>query len=143
MLLGGWMTDKIFSGRAARACFFSMGICALFVFLFWQLPAPFAKSIWLNSLLAGGIGFFCYGPQCLVVVIAINLATKRAAATAIGLTGLFGYLSTVFSGFGLGWVVKHFGWNQVFPPLAACATVSAILFALLWNTTAEPEKKKA
>jgi sugar phosphate permease len=30
------------------------------------------------------------------------LATEKAAATAIGLTGLFGYLSTVVSGWGLG-----------------------------------------
>jgi OPA family glycerol-3-phosphate transporter-like MFS transporter/OPA family sugar phosphate sensor protein UhpC-like MFS transporter len=137
MLVGGWMCDRVFRGRAGRACFFAMGICALFILLFWRLPAPYAQSIWANCLLAGGIGFFCYSAQMLVVVIAINLGTKRAAATAIGLTGLFGYLSKVFSGAGLGWVVDHYGWDNVFPPLVACATVSALLFALLWNTTDE------
>jgi len=143
MLIGGWISDRVFRGRAGRACFFSMGICALFILLFWQLPSPYAQSIWLNSLLAGGIGFFCYSAQMLVVVIAINLGTKRAAATAIGLTGLFGYLSTVFSGVGLGWLAQHYGWDKVFPPLVACATVSAILFAFLWNTTDERRSGKA
>src|SRR5260221_8704180 len=43
-------------------------------------------------------GFFDYGPQCLIGLAAANLA----AATAAGLTGLFGYLSTILSGWGLG-----------------------------------------
>ena len=40
-------------------------------------------------------GFFIYGPQALVGIHAANLATKRAAATAIGLTGLFAYADAV------------------------------------------------
>ena len=36
--------------------------------------------------------------KTLVGIIAANLATKRAAASAVGLTGLFGYASTLLSG---------------------------------------------
>ena len=56
------------------------------------------------------------------------------------------FLSAVgerFSGVGLGWLAQHYGWNKVFPPLVACATISAILFAFLWNTTAERRSGKA
>ena len=50
----------------------------------------------------------------LVGITAANLATKRAAATAVGFTGLFGYLSTVLSGWGLGKLVEQEGWNAGF-----------------------------
>lgn len=36
--------------------------------------------------------FFVYGPQLLIAVAAADFATKAAAASAVGLTGLFGYL---------------------------------------------------
>jgi len=45
----------------------------------------------------GAAGFFVYGPQCCSVTAA-NLATKRAAATAIGLTSIFGYAEHSASG---------------------------------------------
>ena len=47
----------------------------------------------------------------------MNLATKRAATTAVGLTSIFGYASTVLSGWGLGFVVQHYGWNAGFAGL--------------------------
>ncbi|MCC6127253.1 MAG: MFS transporter [Pirellulales bacterium] len=137
MLLSGWMSDKVFRGLAARACFFSMGLCAVCVFLFWELPT---HSVWLNVALLTGVGFFVYGPQCLVMVIATNISTKRAAATAIGLTGLFGYLSQIISGWGMGWLVEKAGWNAGFSALALAAVLSAACFALLWNSRYIPPK---
>ncbi len=132
MLVSGWISDKICHGRAGRACFFSMLLCGVCIFLFWKMPeAP----LWLSAALLCGVGFFLYGPQCLVVVIAANLATKRAAATAVGVTGLLGYLSGVISGWGLGCLVDHGGWNLGFPALVIAAAASAVMFVFLWNTT--------
>ena len=37
--------------------------------------------------------FSVYGPQCMLAIACANLATKRAAATAVGLTSIFGYAS--------------------------------------------------
>ena len=59
-------------------------------------------------------GFFVYGPQSLIGTAAANLATKRAAASAVGLTGLFGYLSTLLSGVGIGALVNRYGWDAGF-----------------------------
>src|SRR5437870_5763189 len=75
-LLAGWMTDKVFGGRAARACIFYMALSGLSILLFWKNRLP---SELLNTGLLCLAGFFIYGPQCLVAVIAANLATKRAA----------------------------------------------------------------
>jgi len=99
MVAAGWATDRFFGGRGPRTCVVCMTMTALFVFLFWWLPSP---PIWLATALLMGAGFFIYGPQALIGIAAANLATKRAAATASGFTGIFGYLSTIVSGWGLG-----------------------------------------
>lgn len=139
MLLSGWMTDKVFRGRAGRACAFSMALCGLSVWLFWSIPS---QSPLVYVVLLSTVGFFIYGPQCLVGVIATNASSRQVAATAIGLTGLLGYLSTVLSGWGLGRIAKYCGWNPVFIVLMASAAVATLLFLLCWNS-ADRQMRKA
>ena len=129
MLASGWLTDKLFGGRGARLSVFFMILAGASIFLFWRLPA---QSHWISTLLLCCAGFFIYGPQCLVGTIAANLATKRAAATAIGFTGLFAYASTVLSGWGLGMLVQRHGWDAGFTGLIIVAGVGTLLFALAW-----------
>lgn len=130
MLLAGWLTDRVFRGRGGRACFFSMCFCSICMLMFWKSSS---HSLLVNGLLLCGIGLFVYGPQCLVGVIAANLATRRAAATAIGLTGFFGYLSSVVSGWGVGKLVDKYGWSSAFELLAISAAAAAVLFLTSWN----------
>ena len=85
--------------------------------------------VWLNTALLMSAGFFVYGPQALVAVVVANLATKRAAATAVGLTSIFGYASTVLSGWGMGYLVEHYGWAPAFACLIGTALIGALLFA--------------
>ena len=66
-------------------------------------------------------------------VIVANIATKRAAATAIGVTGLLGYLSTILSGWGLGKLVDTHGWNAGYSLLIASAAIATVLFAIAWS----------
>jgi sugar phosphate permease len=68
-----------------------------------------------------------------VGICAANLATKRAAATAVGFTGLFGYLSTTVSGWGLGKFVDGFGWHAGFLAIIGFGVIGTALFALGWN----------
>jgi len=140
MLASGWMTDRLFRGRAGRACFFSMLLCGVSIFAFWKLPG---QSPWLSTVLLVAIGFFLYGPQCLVGVIAANLATRRAAATAIGVTGFFGYLSGVLSGWGIGRIVDRGGWDPGLLIIIAAAGVATVLFALSWNASHAPPAPRA
>src|SRR6185295_1316465 len=114
MLASGWLTDKFFGGRGARVCMISMALTAFSVLLFWKLPN---QTKIMSTVLLCSTGFFIYGPQALVGIAVANLATKRAAATAIGLTGLFGYASTLLSGWGLGTLVDKSGWNAGFAGL--------------------------
>ena len=100
------------------------------MYLFWRAPA---SSVGLNATLLIVAGFFVYGPQALVGISAANLATKRAAATAVGLTGLFGYASTILSGWGLGLLVQTYGWDRAFAVLLGAAVVGTLLFIAAWG----------
>ncbi len=127
IVTSGWITDRVFRGRGAPLCIIYMLTAGAAIFGFWMAPP---KVMWLNTALLAAAGFFIYGPQALVAVIVVKLATKRAAATAVGLTSIFGYASTVVTGWGLGTVAEHYGWNYVFGSLLGFAAVGAILFII-------------
>ena len=132
-LSGGWITDRYLGGRAVRACVVYMALAGVALFAFWKLPL---HSELLTTAVLGAAGFFIYGPQCLLAVAAANLATKRAAATAIGLTSIFGYASTVLSGWGLGALVQRYGWDVGFEGLIVVAIIGTLLFIVAWPAKA-------
>lgn len=132
MLLAGWATDRVFKGRGARMCVFCMIGACVAMLGFWQLGnTPAVATVFLAIA-----GFFIYGPQALIGITAANLATKRAAATAAGFTGLFGYASTLVSGVGLGFVVQHYGWSVGFGALLAIGALGTFMFILAWPAKA-------
>lgn len=133
-IIGGWLTDRYFGGRAVRVCLVYMILAGVAVCLFWRIPG---QSELATAMLLGAAGFFIYGPQCLLAVAAANLATRKAAATAIGLTSIFGYASTVLSGWGLGTLVQHYGWDVAFAGLIIVAAIGSMLFALAWHAKAD------
>jgi phosphoglycerate transporter family protein len=127
-LVTGWLTDRLFGGRGAPLSLMCMLLCAVSLFFFWKVPGHY---VWLNTGLLMATGFFVYGPQALTAVIVAHLATKRGAASAVGLTSIFGYASTVLSGWGLGFLAQHYGWNPAFYCLIGIALIGAMLFALV------------
>lgn len=131
MLFAGWITDKVFAGRAHRTCVFCMLGTAVFMTAFYLLPNDVHPLVLICVLAMAG--FCIYGPQALIGIAAANQATKKAAATANGLTGIFGYLSVFVSGLGLGVLVDHFGWNYVFIGMIAVAVVGMAVFMLMWG----------
>jgi phosphoglycerate transporter family protein len=128
MLIAGWATDRFFGGRGARTCVFCMIGAVASMLAFWQL----ASTPLVANLCLAAAGFFIYGPQALIGITAANLATKRAAGTAAGFTGLFAYASTIVSGWGLGAVVQRFGWHVGFGTLLAVGALGTFMFILAW-----------
>lgn len=133
MLLAGWATDRFFRGRGARMCVFCMIGAIAALFAFWKVPT---HSTLQAALLLGAAGFFIYGPQALIGITAANLATKRASATAAGFTGLFGYASTVVSGWGLGRLVQSSGWDMALGALLGIGAIGTLMFVLAWPAKA-------
>ncbi|WP_294079399.1 MFS transporter [Proteiniphilum sp. UBA5384] len=131
MLAAGWSTDKFFGGRAPRTCVICMSMATICLVCLSMLNEG-SPLIYANLILVAA-GFFIYGPQALVGIAAANIATKRAAATAGGFCGLFGYASTIVSGWGIGLLVEKTGWSIAIYALIGVSIISALIFALAWK----------
>ncbi|MCR3970311.1 glycerol-3-phosphate transporter [Aeromonas veronii] len=127
-LLCGWISDKMFQGRRAPAGILFMVLVTLAVLVYWFNPAG-NPTIDMMALVA--IGFLIYGPVMLIGLYALELAPKKAAGTAAGFTGLFGYLGgAVAANAMLGYTVDHFGWDGGFMVLTVSCVLSIILLAM-------------
>ena len=92
---------------------------------------------WMLCFPLCGAGFCIYGPQALIGIAAANQATKRAAATANGFTGLFGYASVIVSGVGVGAMAQHVGWNLIYVLMVAISVIGMGIFLLMWNAPSD------
>ncbi|MBS2040029.1 MFS transporter [bacterium] len=135
-LVSGWVTDRFLGGRRGPACVLWMIMCSVFVLAFWKSPSTDPK---VYGLLLAGVGFSVYGPQFLVGVMVADLATKRAAGTAVGLSGIFGYASGILSGALLGWLTKAYGWDAAMGMILGGSILACIPFLLTWNAKAPEE----
>ena len=133
-LLAGWVTDKFFKSKAHHTCFIFMVMATLCFFIFWRLPQS-DRGLAIVFLILSS--FFIYGPQALTGIAASNQATKRAAASANGILGIFGYASTAVSGLVFGMIAKSFGWNTVFAVAIAFGILGSLVFAIMWKAPAD------
>ena len=131
MLCAGWVSDRFFGGKTQRMCAVEMLLVAACMIVLHFLPADSSPVLVLVLLALSG--FFLYGPQALLGVIAVKQATKKAASSAVGLIGFMSYLSVVVTGAGLGWFSDTFGWGLLFLLMTAVSLVGAILVGTLWN----------
>lgn len=133
MLFAGWVTDRLFAGRAPRLCVFLMLATAGLLAAFWVLPGGIAGAAALCLA-----GFCLYGPQALTGVTAANHSTKRFAGTSIGFISLFSYVGVSVAGKVCGSLAQSSGgWGQPVAVMAAVAAVGAVLFAGLWRVRAD------
>lgn len=130
-LICGWLSDKVFGGRRAPATIIYMVLVMVAVFVYWKNPAgnPLVDNIALVA-----IGFLIYGPVMLIGVHALDLVPKKAAGTAAGLTGLFGYLGgAVFANAAMGYVVDAWGWDGGFYVLLTACVLAVLFTGLTWK----------
>ena len=131
ILCAGWMSDKFFGGKAHRMCVVEMFLVAICMAVLQFIPSE-TNSVVVLILLALS-GFFIYGPQAMLGVVATKQATKRAASSAVGLIGFMSYLSVIITGAGLGWFSDNFGWDYLFILMAGFAVVGGVIVTSLWN----------
>ena len=127
-LLCGYLSDKVFKGKRAPVSIIYMLLVMVSLFMYWT-----SESILANSIALIFIGFLIYGPVMLIGVHALDLVPKKAAGTAAGLTGLFGYLGgALFANIAMGAVVDFWGWSGGFVVLIGSCVISMLLLALSW-----------
>lgn len=127
-LVCGWMSDKVFKSRRAPATIVYM-IFTLGSVLVYALNRH--GPMWIDYAALIAIGFFIYGPVMIIALHSLDLVPKKAAGTAAGFTGFFGYVfGSAFAGTGVGWIADHWGWNGVFVAMGLCCLL-AIFFSAL------------
>ncbi|MEY2878728.1 MAG: glycerol-3-phosphate transporter [Verrucomicrobiota bacterium] len=127
-ILCGWLSDRVFKARRAPATILFMAL-TLVGLVVYGLNGRGPYWIDVASLIA--IGFFIYGPIMMIGLHALDLVPKKAAGTAAGFTGLFGYfLGSAPSGWGVGWIADHWGWGGVFATMVVCCVLTMAFSAL-------------
>ncbi len=131
-LVCGYISDKVFKGRRAPAGILYMVLVFIAILVYWFNPPgqPLIDNIALIS-----IGFLIYGPVMLIGLHALDLVPKKAAGTAAGLTGLFGYiLGTAFlANYLMGYIVDKYSWDGGFMMLTASSLLAIVFLAFTWN----------
>lgn len=138
MMVAGWATDHLFGSKAHRTCVVCLIGVILSVSVLWLLPPDAAW--WITTIPFAFTGFFIYGPQALLGIAAANQATKKAAASANGLLGIFGYASTLVSGIGFGYIAQYYGWGQIYITMIALATISILILLTMWGAEGDGYK---
>ncbi|MDY3337562.1 glycerol-3-phosphate transporter [Riemerella anatipestifer] len=126
-ILCGWLSDKIFKGKRSLITIIYMALVTVFVFIYWKNM----DNKVLDGIALIAIGFLIYGPVMLIGVQALDLAPKKAAGTAAGLTGLLGYLlgTAILANITMGYLVEYFGWDSGFILLIIACLLSIIFIS--------------
>ncbi len=135
----GWLSDKWFKGRRAPATMLFMALALIAVVVYWlNMQGP----LWIDYAALIAIGFLIYGPIMLIGLHSLDLVPKKAAGTAAGFTGFFGYVfGSAFAGTGIGWIADHWGWNGVFITMVACCLLTILFSALTLGHQAQSEQR--
>ncbi len=127
-ILCGLISDKIFKGRRAPATILFVALTLAGVIVYWLNGKG---PLWIDIAALIGIGFFIYGSIMLIGLHALDLVPKKAAGTAAGFTGFFGYVfGSAIAGTGVGWIWDHWGTGAVFVTMIVCCVLTMGFSAL-------------
>jgi OPA family glycerol-3-phosphate transporter-like MFS transporter len=130
----GWVSDKVFKSRRAPATILFMALTLVAVVVYWMnINGP----LWIDYAALIAIGFLIYGPIMIIGLHALDLVPKKAAGTAAGFTGFFGYVfGSAIAGTGVGWIADRWGWNGVFITMVVCCLLTMAFSAMTLGHTA-------
>jgi OPA family glycerol-3-phosphate transporter-like MFS transporter len=138
-ILCGWISDKVFKSRRAPATILFM-IPTLLGLVIYGLNRN--GPLWIDITALITIGFFIYGPIMLIGLQALELVPKKAAGTAAGFTGFFGYVfGSAFAGTGVGWIADHFNWSGVIVTMCICSVLTMVFSAFTLRHQAESHSR--
>ena len=129
--VAGWATDRFFGSRRAPVI---VGMMVVGGVLLWFYPTiPVSRSV-VNLCALGMIGGATFAAQALIVTgMAMDLGTRKAAASVTGFIDALGYVGATVTGVGTGWLIEHYDWTVCFHAWAGSVVVGAGLMSLLWR----------
>jgi sugar phosphate permease len=135
MLLGGYLSDRLFQSRRMPVTALSLLALAVLVFAFPSLPATHL-AIGLGFF---GIGLLLYLPDSLIsATAAIDFGTRRGASTAAGVVNGCGSIGQLVGSTMPGWIGWFIGddadiWGPIFHSLGLGLFLGALLLLPQWN----------
>lgn len=131
ILISGWLSDNYFKGRRGPVSTICMTFVTLTILVYWMNPADNYTVDVIALLLTGCL---IYVPVVLVGIAAIDLVPKKAAGTAAGFTGFFGYFfGTAAADWAIGIALQYSGWTWVFMMLITACVLGTLFLGLTWN----------
>ncbi len=117
-LLCGWMSDKLFQSRRPPVAFLFYLVQVLMLCLLGMAlgHGTWAGQVWAVILL-GLTAMFIFGVHGMLSGTAsMDFGGRKAAATVAGALDGIQYIGSGLTGFGLGWILKTYGWDGVSTP---------------------------
>lgn len=136
-ILFGWLSDRWGGRRGMIAALCMVPIIAAFGILVMTPPG----YLWLDMAMLASIGFFIYPVINLIVILALDLTSKKAIGAAAGFIGLWGYIGRTVQAKGFGSLLKHIqetsgvsqAWTAVISLILISATIATVLLAFTWK----------
>ena len=132
VILGGYISDKLFRSRRIPVCVICLIALAVVLFSFNHLADY--RNKWLIAGLFFAIGFLLYAPDSLVsATSAIDFGTQKGASTAVGLINFCGSTGAILGGTLPGVISERWGWRALFIMLGISVCLAAVLILPKWN----------
>ncbi len=128
-ILCGWMSDRFFqSRRAPVALLFYVGqAVSLLALGMTRIPQLAAALVGFSCIWIFGVHGMLSGTA------SADFGGKKAAATATGMLDGVQYVASGFTGFGLGWLLKTWGWQIWTASIIPFSIAGALIVSRLWN----------
>jgi OPA family glycerol-3-phosphate transporter-like MFS transporter len=132
--VAGFASDKVFGHRRPPVAFIGYVLQVLSLLVVWKAPSMGAVIVAfiVNSLAISMVHSMLSGTA------SMDFGGKRAAATAAGMFDGMQYVGGSFVGFGMGWMLEHYGWGAWGPSMIGFSAVGAVLMLALWNARPRP-----
>jgi len=150
-LLCGWLSDRFFHSRRPPVAFiFYLGqIVALLCLGLARTPGAAALFIGVSCMFIFGVHGMLSGTA------SMDFGGRKGAATAAGMLDGIQYIAAGLTGFGLGWILKTYGWDGTAPhaghqphnalvwvgTIVPFSLFGALIMLRIWN--AKPERAAA
>jgi len=146
----GIASDKLVGGRRAPVATVLYLVQTVFIVLALLLSSgEQAGSAWLAAALLVGISTMCNATHSILgTAAAMDLGGRKMAGFSSGVIDSFQYYGAMLSGYGLGWILEHFGRtsgaaaSQAVARAAASAPTSAAVHVpldpVVWFSTMIP-----
>lgn len=133
----GWISDLAGGRRGMVATLCLIPIILAFTAIYFT-PIGF---LWLDMIMLAVIGCFVYPLINFIVIMALDLTSKKAIGTAAGFIGLFGYIGRTVQAKGFGKMLhyleplygKQAAWDMVFYAILASSFIALVLMAFTWK----------